>query len=187
VKWIFIEFYLKNKFMVKYILSIFILASIIACKDNKPKSNGFDLNEAKVKSNDLIAQIKQDTFLRDTQVINKVISHAVDLSDNARTDTSFGYFLMQAGKIAKSTGQPGKAIYIWGTVVDYKCQYSPEALFFQGFTIDSDGRDTAMARTYYEKFLTNYPNHPLSVQVNQLLGVLGKSPEDLIKGFQKNK
>jgi outer membrane protein assembly factor BamD (BamD/ComL family) len=41
------------------------------------------------------------------------------------------------------------------------------------------------ARNHYERFVRDYPNHPLAADVNVLIAQLGMSPEDLVRQFEQ--
>ena len=89
--------------------------------------------------------------------------------------------LMKAAGIANGTKWSNKSIQLWGYVwrryPDHK--RAPEALFYQGFVVDTKFKDYTLAKKYYDQFLRSYPNHELAGQVRELLKVAeqgGKLP-----------
>ena len=64
---------------------------------------------------------------------------------------------------------------------------APHSLFLEGFSYENDLADTAKARVRYQDFIEKYPKHELADDVQFSLDNLGKSPEEIIKGFEKNR
>ncbi len=60
-------------------------------------------------------------------------------------------------------------------------------MFLLGFSYENDLKQNDKAREVYELFLKNYKSHELADDVQFSLNNLGKSPEDIIKQFEKNK
>jgi isocitrate lyase len=58
-------------------------------------------------------------------------------------------------------------------------------LFLQGFISENGLKDTAAARKFYENFLKQYPNHKLASDVKISLNNMGKTPDELIREFEK--
>lgn len=104
-------------------------------------------------------------------------------------DTTAATLLFKAAEVARGAGDPGRAVQLWGEVWRKHPAHwrAPMAMFLQGFTCDSDLRNADMARQYYQQFLQQYPNDSLAGQVKQLLNVVDKAPEDLVKEFKKGK
>lgn len=104
-------------------------------------------------------------------------------------DTSAALILFKAADVSRGLGEYGKAIQLWGNVWrDYPdFEKAPLALFLQGFIFDSNLEDKANAKKYYVQFLEKFPSHELAGQVKMLLSVIGKSSDELVKEFEKNK
>lgn len=97
--------------------------------------------------------------------------------------------LFKAADVANGAKNYGKAVQLWGLVWRDHPNHprAPMALFLQGFTFDSKLQNSSLAQKYYREFLKQYPNDSLATQVKQLMGVVQKSPEELVKEFEKNK
>ena len=65
-----------------------------------------------------------------------------------------------------------------------KDKRAPESLYLCAFVTENNLGDTASAHQYYNKFLANYANHPLSNDAKLAIQNLGLSPEELIKQFE---
>lgn len=81
--------------------------------------------------------------------------------------------LMKAAGIANGTEWSNKSIQLWGYVWRRFPDHprAPEAMFYQGFVMDTKFADYNMAKTYYKRFLRSYPNHELAEEVKRLLDV----------------
>lgn len=96
--------------------------------------------------------------------------------------------LMKAAGVAKNIGSFNKAIQLYFTVSD-KMQpptsKAPTALFMQGFVYENDLADLENAKARYQEFLKRYPKDEFADDAQQALNMLGKSPEDIIREFEK--
>ena len=61
----------------------------------------------------------------------------------------------------------------------------PYALFLQGFIFENEAGNLHAAKVLYDKFLKEYPSHPMAKDVQTTLANLGKSPEQLINEFEE--
>ncbi|MFK8006856.1 MAG: tol-pal system YbgF family protein [Saprospiraceae bacterium] len=97
--------------------------------------------------------------------------------------------LFNAADLYRGIGDYTKALDTWYVV--YRSYdrdghpKAPHAMFQCGFTYDSVLNKKDLAKTLYNMFLKRYPNHALAKDAKLLLANLDKSPEDLIKEFQK--
>ena len=96
--------------------------------------------------------------------------------------------LLKAAGLAKTIDNPQKAIELYTKVADGLPQHkkAPTALFMIGFVQENDLNDLAKAKTTYESFLQKYPNDPdFADDAQNALKMLGKSPDEIIKEFEK--
>ncbi len=96
--------------------------------------------------------------------------------------------LFKGGDVARGIGNYGKAVQLWGQVWRNYPDYgrAPDAVFMQAFTFENNLSDLENAKKYYRRVIEDYPEHPLHEQALTALKNLGKSPEELIREFQKN-
>jgi len=107
---------------------------------------------------------------------------------NAFPDDPIGAaYLFTAGEVARSLGRYEDAINIFTKVEsDYpKHEKAALALFLKGFTYEENLRNTDFAKKCYQDFLTKYPDHERTKEVEQLLEVVDVSPEELIERFKE--
>lgn len=96
--------------------------------------------------------------------------------------------LLKAAGLAKTIENPQKAIELYKKVAEGMPQHkkAPTALFMIGFVQENDLNDLSAAKATYERFLQQYPNDPdFADDAQNALKLLGKSPEEIIKEFEK--
>lgn len=62
---------------------------------------------------------------------------------------------------------------------------APQAAFMRAFTIENNINDQPGAKKAYEDFIKKYPNDEFADDAQAALKNLGKSPEELVKEFEK--
>ena len=96
--------------------------------------------------------------------------------------------LLTAACLAKTVGQPQKAIELYAKIAEGLPQHkkAPTALFMIGFVQENDLADLEKAKATYESFLQKYRNDPdVADDAQNAIKLLGKSPDDIIKEFEK--
>ncbi|MBK8414222.1 MAG: tetratricopeptide repeat protein [Bacteroidetes bacterium] len=103
-------------------------------------------------------------------------------------DSLCANYLFKAGDLASKINNPELAVETFGRLISKypKSPDAPVALFLQGFIYENQAGNPAKAKPYYEAFLKQYPDHPLSGDVSFSLEHLGKTPEELIREFEQN-
>jgi tetratricopeptide (TPR) repeat protein len=97
--------------------------------------------------------------------------------------------LLKSAGLAKVIEEPNKAITLYERVAKGlpKHPKAPTALFMIGFVYENDLNDLEKAKATYESFLQQYPNDAdFTDDAQNALKLLGKSPEEVIKGFEQN-
>lgn len=107
----------------------------------------------------------------------------------ADTDTSKAIHLtLIAAGLAKTIDKPDKALQLYYEVAEKHPAHpkAPTALFMMGHIYEDDMQDLERAKSAYETFLERYPNDPdYADDATNALKYLGKSPEELIREFEK--
>jgi TolA-binding protein len=98
-------------------------------------------------------------------------------------------FLYKAAEIARTLRTFPKALSLYDWIIDSYPEYekSPTSLFLKAYVLENNLNDIDRARTSYEAFLSKYPNHHLSDDVNFLLENLGKSDDEILEIITKKK
>ena len=123
----------------------------------------------------------------DTTEVNALIKDYITYSDSYPNDTMGAEYLFKAADFYRYMHQPVRCIDLYSKVYDRYPSFSrrPYALFLQGFILENEVKNNTGAKTIYEKFLKEYPTHPIAKDVQITLNNLGKSPEELLEEFQE--
>lgn len=168
--------------------AILFLGLVSACKNTPKPEQTVDFEQSLLQ----IDKEMTDTngVVVDVDKANAFIKTAEEYAISVQTTQPDKYaeLLLKAAGVAKSIGNSTKALELYATVADKLPQHpkAPMALFMEGFILENDRGDTAMARVKYQDFLKKYPNDPDFVDDAQnALKYLGKSPEEMIKEFEE--
>jgi tetratricopeptide (TPR) repeat protein len=129
-----------------------------------------------------------DLNLADADAFIEISEAAAALQKEKQQPDDYVRILMQAAGLAKSIGNPNKALQLYYQVESQLPEHrqAPAALFLSGFIYENDLGDLDKAKAVYQDFQKRYPNDPNyldDVQVS--LKNLGKSAEELIREFEK--
>jgi tetratricopeptide (TPR) repeat protein len=140
------------------------------------------------------ALIRLDRQMTTNGVISnpELAGQFIEISEGAALTSgdqkTFTDHLLRAAGVAKNVENYNKAIQLYFKISD-RLPDQPEArtaLFMQGFIYENDVRDLSRAKTTYEDYLRRYPHDTIyGDDVRMALKHLGKSPEELIKEFEK--
>lgn len=133
--------------------------------------------------------LEQKDVTKDTEVAKELVTKSQLFANRFPQDSMTAIYLFRAADISRGLGDYTLAIDLWGKVNrEYsKFKRAPDALFLQGFTYDKDLENAEQAKIYYQKFLEQYPEHPLIKDVSLMLQYLNvdKTPEELIQEFKE--
>ena len=177
---------MKYTFITAFGIAVFTLAS---CGSSEEKGH----EEVKMTRETMQSQIdSMEARLHarpemEYATANATVSLYADFARNFPDDPKTPEYLFKAGEISSSMQQGKQAIDYFSTVYNKYPGYdkSAYALFLQGFIYESQLNDTAKARTVYEEVIRKYPEHKLAEDAKASIDNLGKSPEELIKEFEK--
>ncbi len=125
--------------------------------------------------------------LETPEVGEEFIERSVAYAAAHSQDTSSALLYFEAANVANSLRKYRRAVELWGKVWQLypETEVAPHALFRQGFTTENSIKDRHKARYYYELFLQKYPSHEFVSGVRQLLMVLDRDPEEMVKQFEQ--
>lgn len=123
----------------------------------------------------------------DYSTANSLIAAYADYAKNFPDDPQTPEYLFKAGRIATTMRQSKQAIDFYKTVYTKYPDFNkaPDALFLQGFVYESQLNDTAKAKAVYSEVIEKYPKTRLAEDARASIDNMGKSPEELIKEFEK--
>jgi len=130
-----------------------------------------------------------DKFTFDPVKANAVVASYEKFAQQYPKDEKTPEYLFKSGEIYRSLKKYQKAIDTYDHINENHPNFAkaPHSLFLIGFSYENDLKNTDKAKSAYDMFLKKYPSHELAKDVKFSLDNLGKSPEDIIKGFEKLK
>jgi len=171
---------------IKYFFSAAILVSLIACGETKVEESKDEKAELLKTISELEERLFANTEKYDETAAHAIVRHYGNFAEKYPDDDKTPNFLFKAGEVSMSLNRSGEAIKYFTDLNDKYSSFdkSAYALFLVGFVYDTQIGDTANAKIAYEKFIETYPNHEMVGDAKASIGMLGKSPEDIIKEFE---
>lgn len=95
--------------------------------------------------------------------------------------------MFKAAELAMSLNHTVQAIKYFERVYDEYPKYEkrPYALFLKAFVLENQAQNYERAREVYEEFIQKYPGHDMADDAKYSLQNMGKSPEELIREFER--
>ena len=167
--------------MKRVVFAVFLLVLFGACNPKQSKLR----NAIDAKEKDLMEQAKQGKV--DTAAVNALLANYELYVENYPDDTMGATYLFKAADFYRYQRKPLRSIELYKKIYDRYTTVArrPYALFLQGFIFENEAGNTHAAKVLYEKFLKEYPTHPIAKDVQTTLANLGKSPEQLIQEFEE--
>jgi TolA-binding protein len=131
------------------------------------------------------AELKAKTAT-DPRLANQMIAEYEGYAQAFPADTArISDYMLKAGQVAVAVGNAPKAIELLEkSLKNYpNAKKSEQTLFILAFTQENTLKDIPKAKATYEAFLKKYPNSDLADDATAALALLGKSPDEIIKGF----
>lgn len=126
----------------------------------------------------------------DAYTYNHAISVYTRFASNFPDDTMAPACLFDAANISMSLNQFQRAINFYDTISTKYPTFkrAADCIFIRGFIYDDKLKDTAKARAMYQMVIDKYPHDSIASQARAAIAILGKSYDEIIKGFEeKNK
>lgn len=172
------KFYEEN--MKKPVQASLIRQSI----SGQPKEEGNSVH-------DQIKKIGRDIFADESKGFNRQIAqeflNAVEnLAMVNPSDEGAPNFLIDGATIARNLGDNQRTLELFRWVYEKFPNHpkAADAMFYEGFTYDSDLKDMEKAKVAYEAFMTKYPNHAFVEQAKIMVANLGKTDEELLESLE---
>lgn len=171
--------------MIKHHFFILITLALFSCKTDPNKK----INQLEQKLVTLDQQIGGAKVTNKEKAVEFVKTSEELAALVQPTDSDkYANVLLKAAGLAKTIEDPKKAIELYSKVSEGMPQHpkAPSALFMQAFIYENDMTDIPKAKATYEAFLARYPNDPdFADDAQNALKMLGKSPEEVIREFEK--
>lgn len=173
------------------ILTFMIFLGYQGCTNTSSESNKATI----VDKEKLVQEIKQleDTLKAkadkriDRKLAKDLIKKSVAYSEAFPEDELSPAYLFRAGNVAVGISSFEEAVSYFEIIHQKYNNYerAPDALFLEGFTYENHLKDKENAKRCYNDFLERFPDDQLTDQVRVVLENIDKTPEELVKSFQK--
>lgn len=119
---------------------------------------------------------------------DKLILAYLNFADQHGQSPEAPEYLFRASDIAMNMGNFSMSLNLLSRIMKDFPDYPKVAqcLFLQGFIWENNIGNTEKARDLYDEFLQKYPENEFADDVQLSLRNLGKTPEELIKMFEKS-
>ncbi len=109
-----------------------------------------------------------------------------NFADRYKDDAQSPELLFKAGEVLSGINRYHLAIRKFQEVYLRYPNYNKraESIFLCAFIYDTNLQDYENAKNHYEKFIKEYPKHPLAKDAEISIKNLGKSPEELVREFE---
>lgn len=182
------------------ILTFLLLSMVFAasCQPTKSSPETTQKQEVKIDRQGLLASITaiENEFKRatkqavDTEKAQDLISQTIQFAQSFPRDSMTPELVFRTAQVARAIKEYGRAIQMFGKVHREfpENKRAPTALFLQAYIFENELGDKKEAKKYYGYFMDKYPDNQMASQVEQILKVIDKSPEELVREFkEKNK
>jgi len=168
-------------FRIQFIIIILSLSTyLLSCSRDK---------ESQLKDN--ITQLEQVLVEKNKGVIdeklaaNMILAYTKFVNEFPQDQQSPDY-LFKAADVSINIFHSQQTIKLFNRVINEypKDKRAAQSLFLKAFTFDNYMHEYDSAKIYYKEFLVKYPKHSFANDAEMSLENLGKSPEEIVKGFE---
>ena len=156
--------------------------TFVACNNQPSKEDSIE------KINKLESQVfAQKTAIVNMELANSLVKEYELFAESFKGDSLAPNYLFKAGEILMNIKSSEQAIMCFGKIVKEYPKYGKvgDCVFLQAFIYETQLNNIDQAKGFYEKFLKDYPNHQLADDAKASIDNLGKSLEDIVKGFEE--
>lgn len=176
------------------LLTLVLLIGMMACQGEKPQSETTTAAMSPAEYVTAIEDLGKKMYNSTTNRLdNKVAQEFIKTCEafvkaDPQNEAAAGY-LLKSGETARTMKNFNKGLALYDRVIkEYPNDpKAPQALFLKGFTLDNDMNQQDQAKAIYESFLEKYPDDEFADDTKFLLENLGKTDDEIIKSFEKNK
>ena len=170
----------KNKTMKRILLFTLTVLFFQACQS--------PTLEEKIQKQEQQLKDQQDARA-DTKAVNKLLDNYLVYAEENPADSITPHYLFKAADLMMNTGKPAKAITQLDKIMNRYPDFekASDALFLKGFILENHLGKLGRAKEVYELFLEKYPDHVFADDVEVSLQNLGRTPEEMVREFEKRK
>ena len=183
-----------NKLFISLIVSILFLSCSNSTNEN-PSNEGstnyvaisqmnMESLEKEIKKRE--KALKQDSTKMDKRKAADLMEAYATYAERFSNRANSADRLFKAGELAMGLNHTTTAIKYLSKVYDEYPDYEkrPYSLFLHAFVLENQAQDLDQAKALYEKFILEYPSHPMTDDAKYSIDNMGKSPEELIREFE---
>ncbi len=164
-----------------FAILILIALVVSSCSPSKKK----EISEIQKMENELFS--KKGAIASKQKAMDLVQAYIL-FADQFADDSMAVEYLFKAADISMNLNEANKAINLYNRIIDNYPDFRkvPECLFLKGYVYENYLGDLKTAKQIYMEFLEKYPENDFADDAQISIENLGKSPEELIKEFEKN-
>lgn len=168
-----------------FLLSTALLLLQFGC--NQPESTSEDTFELHARMTYLEQNLysEQGDFNRD--YAEELVLHYTRFANAFPEDSLAPEQLLKAADISIYLNQNQRALRLLNRITENHPGFEKVSMaaFLKAYVYDNQIGDTARARQLYEAFIEAYPEHSFVEEARAAIRNLGKSPEELIREFER--
>lgn len=180
---------MRFQLLGKFIGLVLITSTVFFVSCDGP-ANKSDENEKSVEVS--IAEMEREFFSETQTKMDKrkaldLVKLYVQFADQNPNDPQSPEYLFKAADISMNLNRPVQTIKLFDRILTAypSSDKAPSSLFLKAFVYEDQLQDYDKAKKYYELFLSEYPNSEFADDAEVSINNLGKTPEELIKEFEK--
>lgn len=183
---------------IKITVLTLLIGVFAACGDQTNSNDNNEANEPvisirKLDIESLEAEIKKrSAAIEKDTVADKTKSAAlleayVVYSDNFPNYNNAADYTFRAGELAMNLNHTAHSIKLFSKIYKDYPDYEkrPYALFMKAFVLENQAQNYEEAQKFYEEFIAEYPDHDMADDAEYSIKNMGKSPEELIREFER--
>jgi len=172
--------------VLKNLAILFLVTSLFACT---PATESKDSLLSSIKTAEDALYGNKDVLEFDKDKAETLVKAYQGYASSNPDDSLSANYLFKSAEVLRSLRKFNEAVGIYKKIGDNYPNYdkAPHSLFLLGFSYENDLNALPEAKKCYEQFLAKYPSHELADDVQFSLNNLGKSPEEIIKEFERKR
>jgi tetratricopeptide (TPR) repeat protein len=123
----------------------------------------------------------------DSLAVTELLGAYQNFASKYADDSLAPEYLYKAAGLAVGFNRGVQAVELYESIINTYPEYKkiPECFFMEAFAYENAIGNIGKASEYYNKFLAKYPDHELADDAQAALKFLGKSPEEMVREFEK--
>ncbi len=123
----------------------------------------------------------------DSNAVNELLGAYQNFASRFPSDSMAPEYLFKAGGLAIGFKRGVQAVEIFESIIQTYPAYRkiPECYFMEAFAYENVINNFGKASEYYNTFIAKFPEHELADDAAAALKFLGKSPEEMVREFER--